>query len=239
MDQAVDAHAAALAGPDRWLLSRFICPASRLAELEESLSRLPTLEGWEISVILDPAGDGAWPGPLGKGLQIAAGFSGRVPTPIRLLETPVPVDVAAGSDFVQAVQALVETVASSGLPGSTPVRTFLEIATANDAEMMAIAAIARAFEGQRRSANGSPPLSIGAKIRCAAALCRGDPFARAGGSVHHACHTSHLPFKGRPVSITRSVTPTRPPPPSARILNVGRRAVLAHAHDLDANTLAS
>lgn len=53
MPAAVAAYHAALAGPDAWMLGRFVVPASRLPELAEVLSALPAdRPDWRVSAIV-------------------------------------------------------------------------------------------------------------------------------------------------------------------------------------------
>lgn len=53
MDSATKQHLSSRSGPNAWMLGRFICPASRLEELEEHLD---LLDRWRLSLLVDDPG---------------------------------------------------------------------------------------------------------------------------------------------------------------------------------------
>src|ERR671922_1208431 len=60
MADAAREHEAASRGPNRWMLNRFICPASRLSDLAGVLPTLDIGRPWDLSVILDGVTPGSW-----------------------------------------------------------------------------------------------------------------------------------------------------------------------------------
>ncbi|MGH2830812.1 MAG: hypothetical protein ACRDJM_10050, partial [Actinomycetota bacterium] len=53
MGDAVAAHRRARHGQNRWMLARFVCPASRLDELARLLAERDDADPWRVSAILD------------------------------------------------------------------------------------------------------------------------------------------------------------------------------------------
>lgn len=250
MDAAVDAHAAALTGPHRWMLSRFICPESRLAELEESLSRLPNLESWELSIILDPWDPSTqrsshlrtWVERPAERLEAVAGFSRRVPAPIRFLEMRLPVTVShSGTHILAAIstQTYLQGINEGGIRADNTIRCFLEVPPDDDeTRVMAtvMAGIARVGRKQEQSAPGF--LTVGAKIRCGGPSADAIPSPSQVARFVHACRTRGVPFK----ATAGLHHPFRHVDPATGLvqhgfLNVVGAAVLAHAHGVDEGTL--
>ena len=54
MQQAVENYAQYLAGPDAWVLARFVLPVSRFAEFEAAIAHVQFPETWCISALLGP-----------------------------------------------------------------------------------------------------------------------------------------------------------------------------------------
>ena len=80
MEDAVRGWAAALAGPDAWMLARFLCPVDRLDEFEQAAEgHLPTdpdSEPWGLAVLLPPAGDAAFPAAIDCTVAFNAAHAG-------------------------------------------------------------------------------------------------------------------------------------------------------------------
>src|ERR687892_740345 len=107
MEVAVAAHRESRDGANGWMLARFICPASRLSELEERLSDENPASPWRVSVILDGAARDPWPGEAVADLsairRFAQGSTGSAR--VELLEVPLSpeVDTPMLRKFVEAV----------------------------------------------------------------------------------------------------------------------------------------
>jgi hypothetical protein len=136
MDEAVARYREAREGPYAWMLDRFICPASRVAELAAKAG-----ERWRVSVVADGAG-------LTDLRALADSLAVAVTEELEV--ELVEVRLGPGRERIrERVTALPGTAADVGPPG--PVRLFVEV-TPDDTLAEALDAVA---------ANG-----LAAKVRC-------------------------------------------------------------------------
>lgn len=105
MHEAVGEDRHAREGPHGWLLGRFVCPASRLAELEQE-------GGWAVapplSVVLDPAElaeEEQWLDAVREGARLAAGAA-AAGAPVESLELLLPMERPASSLLLDALRAI-------------------------------------------------------------------------------------------------------------------------------------
>lgn len=156
MASAVAEYRAARGGPHGWLLSRYLCPATRLEELAGVLT--PSMTGgeapWRLSVIMD--------GSIAESAAAGQAFDAEMDPAARieLAEARLPVassDGRAGREVLPMVVPLLRAAASI----SSRVMPFLEIPVATSAAS-GIASAVLAIAGAA-AAEGRP---VGAKLRC-------------------------------------------------------------------------
>jgi hypothetical protein len=185
MDDAVAAHQASRESENGWMLSRFICPASRLPELAKQVAVEGAARPWRVSVILDGASGERWLDGALTDLSAAREFSSRVGGGgVELLEGALPAALETS-----LLRKFVDAVESVGLP--SPVTPYLEVSGDGTlAKTLDVIAEARAERSERNLC--LPP---GAKLRCGGASEELFPTpARAASFIHH-CRRLAIPFK--------------------------------------------
>lgn len=230
MEVAVAAHRESLAGANGWILARFICPASRLTELDRWLPDEDPAAPWGVSVILDGAAGDQWLDEAVVGLAAARRFAEvrRGSVRVELLEVPLPQDIDP-----PLLHKFGDAVEDAGLPD--PVTPFLEVPRA--APLPATLEIIA--EMRDRLGEGGTFRSLGGKLRCGGASEELFPTPARVASFIHWCNQLGLPLK----ATAGLHHPFRHTDPETGIvqhgfMNVVGAAVLASANDLDAEAIA-
>jgi hypothetical protein len=186
MEEAVSAHRESRGGANGWMLARFICPASRLPELETWLPDDDPAGPWRLSVILNSAAGEPWLDGGIASLSAARDFAEAAGRRARVefLEIPLPdrVDTPLLRKFIGAVE-------SAGLPD--PVTPFLEIP--GMAPLPATLEIVAQVRNELTE--GSPCRPPGAKLRCGGASEELFPTPARVASFIHWCRRLGVPFK--------------------------------------------
>jgi hypothetical protein len=228
MEEAVAAHRESLAGTNGWILARFICPASRLSDLDRWLpdEAVP----WGVSVILDGAAGDRWLDEAVVDLSATRRFAEirKGSARVELLEVPLPQDIDA-----PLLHKFVDAVEDAGLPD--PVIPFLEVPRAAPvpATLEIIAEMHDRLD--QRGACRRP----GAKLRCGGASEEIFPTPARVASFIHWCNRLGLPLKAT-AGLHHPFRHTDPETGFVQhgFVNVVGAAVLASAHDLDAEAIA-
>jgi hypothetical protein len=186
MDDAVAAHQASREGENGWMLSRFICPASRLPELAKQIAQVEAATPWRISVILDTASGERWLDGGVTDLSAARDFTSHAGggAKVELLEGVLPPALEA-----PLLRKFVDAVESGELP--SPVSPYFELpGSAPIPETLRV--IAEVRDGMNDANVCLPP---GAKLRCGGASEDLFPTpARVASFIHH-CNRLGIPFK--------------------------------------------
>lgn len=180
MTEAVADHRAARQGPAAWMLRRFLCPASRLEELDAA----GVGSDWELGAILATEGDD-WGAGVGAELERVRAYRGG--TEVRALELRLPPASSPG----ELVRRAVDVVEEANL--SQPVELFLEVpVTDEDGVVSTLEAIAEA----RAAAEGRYSRSLpAAKIRCGGPSAQDFPPDEVVAAFISRCRRLGLPFK--------------------------------------------
>jgi len=230
MQPAVEAYNRCVAGEHEWMLGRFICPLSRIAEFEHAAS--PFLPGtfatsgyreragggvpWRLSVLIDP-GPG---GDITRALDEIDAFNQRHEKPDagQAMIDMCEIKVASIGD----VDPVLDQMPEEGL------FPFIEFPVTEDCR------------GFVASLSGS---AAGAKIRTGGVVGNAFPTVREVSAFLHACHAAEVPFKAtaglhHPVRGSHALTYE---PGSAHctmhgFINVFLAAVLINARGIDAPT---
>jgi hypothetical protein len=168
MADAVSAHVATGSGPTSWLVGRFLCPASRLAELRAT----PGGADLEVGAILDTVTLHS-----DEAAVIAA-------VDAALLHRIASIEVAAtGPDLDRSVAVL--TAGLAVVPADLPV--FVELPVGELHEWpQALRVLAAARAGGR---------AVGAKIRCGGLDRSAFPSQGELAAFLAGCHAAGVPFK--------------------------------------------
>jgi hypothetical protein len=238
MAAALSGHRRAAAGARRWLLGRFLCPASRLDELASAPSA--DLDGLRLGVVLDRASAArdaaAWWAGVEQDVAAAAlvepatGGRARVElAEVRLLDLP-------GPDAVERdARRLLDGLDAAGL---TAVGAYCELPFGpawRDALPAALAALARLRADVRPTgvaALGGPRL--GAKLRCGGLIADAFPSPEQVARFLAAAAAEHVRVKAT-AGLHRALRHRDPANGFVEhgFLNVVGAAVLAHACGLD------
>jgi hypothetical protein len=228
MDDAVAAHRASRDGENGWMLSRFICPASRLPELAKRISDEDTARSWRISVILDGAAGNGWLEGAVADMSAAREFSVEVNdvAGVELLEGLLP--EAADPPLLRG---FAEALESAGLP--EPVMPFLEIPNAARLPRTLEVLLDARDDLRERGLTGP-----GAKLRCGGAIEELFPTPARVASFIRSCNRMGVPFK----ATAGLHHPFRHVDPETGFVqhgfvNLVGAGVLASAHDLDADEI--
>lgn len=169
-------------GPHAWLVGRFICPGSRLRELEDHLESEP----WRISALLDlPSSSDGWYEGLHDRLDQARVFAERAgpAAEVEIIELALPARVARPDEREIMTEALPEILSRSGLEADA----FVEIPQQAEIEPVADLLADGGLRAKIRC-GGPDPEAFPAPARVAAfiAACidRAIPFKATAG-LHH------------------------------------------------------
>jgi hypothetical protein len=227
MEDAVTAHGRSRSGQNGWMLARFICPASRLPELAKWLPGEDLARPWGVSVILDSAAGDHWLAGAASDLSEARSFVEETDARARVELVEVRVPEAFDAIVLRQFLAALE---EEGLPH--PVTPFLEVASASPLPtFLDVIAEVRAETRERGP-------SLGAKLRCGGASQDLFPTPLRVASFIDRCHRLGVPFKAtaglhHPFRHVDSATGFV----RHGFVNLVGAAVLASAHDLDADVL--
>ena len=170
MPLAVGLHRAVKIGPLSWLVGRFLCPASRIAELTAELRPDDAIA---LGLIADTGVDGL-PDALAQ-----------IEADPRLFLLAVEIAVPAQDDLVGAVRSAVDVLPIG-------VRSYVELPRVRDWQA-ALAVVAAAQQGAKLSTGGKRPRDFPTDVEVAAfiAACvaSGMPFKCAGGLHRAVRHT--------------------------------------------------
>lgn len=185
LDAAIAEYREARTGRQRWMLGRFIVPASRLEDLGGRLMATMTAseEPWAVSAILD--GDVA-----GSAVRVRAFDAEMEPAAqVALLEVPLPADVGDGRSRSDAFSTAQATV-TAALTASVVATPFFEVRRTvgwKRGVANAIGAIA-----DHRDAAHRP---LGAKLRCGGTTADSFPSPGEVAGFIYECTLHRLPFK--------------------------------------------
>lgn len=223
LDRALAEYARHRAGPDAWMLGRFIAPAARLEALAAALAAEPALggrAGWQLTVLVGGGADlAAALGALPAQADAVAACEQGGPRGLSVEGLEAPLPAATG-----AAPRLAAALAEEGLGGRD---LYLEVppAAAVDQALADIAAAAAELSGPQ----GAFPV-LGAKLRCGGLAPEAFPAPERVAAVLAGCARAGLALKftaglHHPV---RHRTAT-PPVMMHGFLNVVGAALLARA----------
>ena len=223
MTAAVDEYAGHRAEQESWMLGRFIVPAGRLAELEETCARyLDEGQDWKFSVLVGGRDDAesALAAVAAQGRAAAAftqRFEGRAR--IEVLEAPVPVD-GSGPDVGGFLGRYVDSLASAGLTG---MELYLEVLPGvDDSRVLEAINVLASFESRFAR--------VGAKLRCGGVTPEAFPSCERVAGFIDRCRRLGLPLKctaGLHHPVRHQAA--EPPVMMHGFLNVFGAGILAHA----------
>jgi hypothetical protein len=181
MPEAVAEDRRARSDPHAWMLHRFVCPASRLGELEEALG------GWDgappLSVVLDGVAggdDASW----SEALEAAAGEvagAARAGAPVAAVELRLP-SPRPGSALLLAAQATLRPLLAEVYLELVPGERWRDTVPAAIGAAKAVGARAKLRCGGE-SAEAFPPVEL---VALALASCRDSGVVlKATGGLHH------------------------------------------------------
>lgn len=249
LDDAMRNFADYRAGDDAWMLARFICPAARLAELDDvGLALFSKADPTPFSVVTKPSESAdAFLTTLAAALDDMTAFRAhhgtRVVTDAMEIRLPADPAIASGADaagiasFLEAVARIVdergpETGLTIYLEGFFP-----DAAAWTDAVPGVVAAIAQ--HNERTDVAWSRCRPFGYKVRTGGVTADAFPTCGQVALVIDACRRNAVPFK----ATAGLHHPVRHFAPSVDakmhgFLNVFVATVLAHANDLGVDDVA-
>ncbi len=223
MASAVDQYAGHRAEQEAWMLGRFIVPAGRLAELEETCARyLDQGQDWAFSVLVggrDSAAD-ALAAAESQGRAVVAfeqRFEGRAR--VEVLEAPIPAN-GSGPDVGGFLGRLTDSFAAVGLGGR---ELYLEVPPGVDD--------GRVLEAIRDLATSETRFKrIGAKLRCGGVTPEAFPSCERIAGFISTCRDLGVPLKCT-AGLHHPVRHLAADPPVMMhgFLNVFGAGILAHA----------
>jgi len=188
MATAVDEYAGHRAEQEAWMLGRFIVPAGRLAELEETGARyLDQGQDWTFSVLVGgrDSSTGALAAVEAQGRAITTfeqRFEGRAR--MEVLEAPIPVD-GSGPDVGEFLGRLTDSFATVGLGGR---ELYLEVLPGVDDDRV-IKTIRDLAASETRFQR------IGAKLRCGGITPEAFPSCERIAGFIDTCRKLGVPLK--------------------------------------------
>jgi hypothetical protein len=239
MAEAASQHHESRTGPHGWMLGRFLCPATRLAELVPQLPAFDEGRPWELSVVLDAVHANAHPDGLHRQLGIARRFArdaaGRASIRVVELKLP-PHDAWDRRSARSTVEAALAAVERARLP--EPAMPVLEIPGGPDWRRVVPESIGAVAE-LRAASGGSGLPAPGAKIRCGGGTADAIPSPEHVAAFVDACRRSDVPFKAT-AGLHHPFRHADPATGFVRhgFLNVAGAAVMACAAGADRATLA-
>lgn len=223
MAAAVDEYAGHRAEQEAWMLGRFIVPAGRLAELEESCAGyLDEGQDWKFSVLVGGRDDAesALATVAAQGRAAAAflqRFEGRAR--IEVLEAPVPVD-GSGTNVGEFLGRYADSLASAGF---TERELYLEVLPrVDDSRVLEAINVLASFESRFSR--------VGAKLRCGGITPEAFPSCERVAGFIDRCRRLGLPLKctaGLHHPVRHKAA--EPPVMMHGFLNVFGAGILAHA----------
>ncbi len=241
MRTAVENFAAYRSGNLSWMLGRFICPATRLEEMEGHAAGLMEDDPvpWRVSVLGRGGEDaGAFLDGLEKDLALASAFATRrrgraAPDAV---EVRLPAAVLSAGDPEAIRETLRRASAAVGAGPATIGSVFYETGFTDGWEEVLPRAATILAEESRRVA----PLRLGLKVRTGGTEAPAFPSSARVARYLDACRRAALPVKAtaglhHPVRSHREEVGTR----MHGFLNVFAGASLAYARDLGADALAA
>lgn len=223
MGSAVKEYASHLAEQDAWMLGRFIVPAGRLGELQETCAPyLDAGQEWAFSLLVGgrESAAGALEAVAAQG-RAAQAFTKRFPgrAMIEILEAPLPVD-GSGSEVGDFLQRYAGALADADLGGR---ELYLEVLPGVD-DVRVLEAIST------MAACDSIFSRIGAKLRCGGVTPEAFPSCERIAGFIDTCRRLDLPLKctaGLHHPVRHQAA--EPPVMMHGFLNVFGAGILAHA----------
>ena len=186
-ERAVARYAGHRAGPQAWMLGRFIAKAEDLAGIGEARAKVPGVAGaWECAALIGSR-EGAEAAlealaPQGEAILAAEGegWAG-----IQVLEYPLPAATGAGrKELADHLGLLFARLEAAGLAGR---ELFLELPPGSDD-----AGVIETIAGRREMA---PVPRLGAKLRCGGLRPENVPAVSRVVGILSACARSAVPLK--------------------------------------------
>ncbi|MFQ5947289.1 MAG: hypothetical protein ACE5KX_00330 [Acidimicrobiia bacterium] len=233
MDGAVAGYLHAGNDLNRWVLDRFICPASRLEELASALTgwQHSGREPWRISLVMDAAA-ADWPDGLTSDIDKARTFHERTRPAalIELVEMPLPRPLVEDDRLGLEVGAVLARLGSTGIPALP----FFEVPFGDRWEESMPRALAGLAAARQDVGHG-----LGAKVRCGGLTADAFPSPQQVARFITACRDLELPMK----ATAGLHHPFRHRDPETGFthhgfVNLMGAAILAHAHGLDTEALS-
>lgn len=243
LDESIRNYARYRTSPEAWMLGRFICPASRLGELDAFADLFTAAPPFRFSV-LGRGGDDHASFTAGFDADLAeiAAFHRRHPGRVTAdaFEVRLPADVAgeSGALFPGTADAMRRAFAASGLDR---LRVALEVAVGSDALASVLDAIATANAALGRpAADGGPAFGpILAKLRLGGVTAEAFPSVDEVAAAIVAARDRGVPLKltaglHHPIRRRDAATGAM----MHGFLNVYAAGVLAAVHDLEPAAVA-
>ncbi|MGD9547532.1 MAG: hypothetical protein AB7V45_08270 [Candidatus Krumholzibacteriia bacterium] len=187
--RAVARYAGHRAGPQAWMLGRFIAPAEKLAEIGAARANVPGASAagaWECSVLIGSREGAAEAlealAPQGAAILAAEeeGWTG-----IQVLEYPLPHATGAGRQVLaDHLDLLFARLEAAGLAGR---ELFLELPPGSDD--------AGVIEILAARGEGAPVRRLGVKLRCGGLRPENVPAVSRVAGILAACARSAVPLK--------------------------------------------
>ncbi|NND04170.1 MAG: hypothetical protein HKN91_15430 [Acidimicrobiia bacterium] len=185
LDEAIVEYRRARSGPHRWLLGRFIIPATRLEDLGGSLMASMTAgeEPWAISAILD--------GEIAGAAVLVRDFDAEMEpaAQVALLEAPLPIAAGDGRSRSGAYAAAQPAVIAA-LTASVVATPLFEVPRTQEWETGIANALGALVD--HRSTVHRP---LGAKLRCGGVVADAFPSPAEVAEFIFNCTEMQLPYK--------------------------------------------
>jgi hypothetical protein len=180
LEEAAASHERSRTGEHRFMLGRFICPASRLEQLRPFVER--SSEPWRISALLDLPGEEIWHEEVGRALEQVRSFVKQTEGAARVDLVETRPSEAALDSAVLGVRAFCEIFEWNGLEAFP----FLEIPF-RPSWKREVPTVLEAFAGA--------PRRMGAKLRCGGASADAFPSPEQVALFIDGCRRLGLPMK--------------------------------------------
>jgi len=196
LDEAIRDYARYRSGPDAWLLSHFICPANRLADLGSRLSPLSHAGPLGVSALgLQSTGPGDFVDRLPDSVQLISSFETSYGSVFRIhaIELALPSDVVVNEDrdeIRRLIDAAAEAIERSSLPAITP---FFEAGKLPGTEVTR--RTIRAIADHNDTGRGVRCLPAAFKLRTGGVTAEAFPSVEQVAGVISACRDYAVAFK--------------------------------------------
>ncbi|RPI24338.1 MAG: hypothetical protein EHM61_17390 [Acidobacteria bacterium] len=235
LETAVENYAKYKSAADAWLLSRFVCPVSRLAELDAAIPLFARTSPPLVSALALPCA--TWKefvGKIDESLQLIVDFE-RAHSPrvqVDSLEVALPADLTATAGRMEIGELIVGLAEAVELSGISPLTPFFEVA-AKDWDVQ-VPATVRALAKHNAGWRGKQCRRAAFKLRTGGLTADAFPSVDEVTGVITTCLDSGVRFKctaglHHPVRQYDQSVGTR----MHGFLNIFSAAVLLHARALE------